>query len=67
MLIGGFEQVVKVAHLRLCHSRAFLAVAYPRESQEMVSMPMPRPLRISAASRGAGSPDFVPGDKSGLD
>jgi transposase len=36
VVIGGLDQVVKVAHLRLCHSRAFLAVAYPRESQEMV-------------------------------
>lgn len=34
--LGGVEQVVKVAHLRLCHSRAFFLVAYPRESQEMV-------------------------------
>jgi len=34
--LGGEEQVVKVAHLRLCHSRAFFLVAYPRESQEMV-------------------------------
>jgi hypothetical protein len=25
-----------VAHVRLCHSRAFFLVAYPRESQEMV-------------------------------
>jgi transposase len=34
--LGGVEQVVKVAHVRLCHSRAFFLVAYPRESQEMV-------------------------------
>jgi transposase len=34
--LGGTSQVVKVAHLRLCHSRAFLVTAYPRESQEMV-------------------------------
>jgi transposase len=34
--LGGVEQVVKVAHVRLCHSRAFLLIAYPRESQEMV-------------------------------
>jgi len=34
--LGGEEHVVKVAHIRLCHSRAFLIVAYPRESQEMV-------------------------------
>jgi transposase len=34
--LGGESQVVKVAHVRLCYSRAFLLVAYPRESQEMV-------------------------------
>ncbi len=34
--IGGADLVVKVAHVRLCHSRAFFLVAYPRESQEMV-------------------------------
>lgn len=34
--LGGVEQVVKVAHVRLCHSRAFFLMAYPRESQEMV-------------------------------
>ena len=34
--LEGLNQVVKLAHLRLCHSRAFFLVAYPRESQEMV-------------------------------
>lgn len=34
--IAGAVTQAKVAHLRLCHSRAFLAVAYLRESQEMV-------------------------------
>jgi transposase len=34
--LGGLDQVVKVAHVRLCHSRAFFLVAYPRESHEMV-------------------------------
>ena len=34
--LGGIDQVVKLAHVRLCHSRAFFLVAYPRESQEMV-------------------------------
>lgn len=34
--IAGAITQVKVAHLRLSHSRAFLAVAYLRESQEMV-------------------------------
>jgi transposase len=34
--LGGLPQTVKVAHIKLCHSRVFLAVAYARESQEMV-------------------------------
>ena len=34
--IGGNRSKVKVAHLRLCHSRHFLCIAYPRETQEMV-------------------------------
>lgn len=34
--IDGIDLVVKVAHVRLCHSRAFFLAAYPRESQEMV-------------------------------
>lgn len=36
VIIGGINQKVKVAHFRLCHSRAFFIRAYPRESQEMV-------------------------------
>lgn len=34
--LGGEPHVVKVAHLRLCYSRAFLVTAYPRETQEML-------------------------------
>jgi transposase len=34
--LSGQVQAVKVAHLRLAHSRVFLAVAYLREAQEMV-------------------------------
>jgi transposase len=34
--LGGRPTPVKVAHLRLCYSRVFLAVAYLREAQEMV-------------------------------
>ena len=34
--LGGLEEVVKVAHVRLCYSRVFFLAAYPRESQEMV-------------------------------
>ena len=34
--MGGMPMTVKVAHVRLCHSRYFLVIAYPRETQEMV-------------------------------
>lgn len=36
VLMAGMPVKVKVAHLRLCHSRMFLTIAYPRETQEMV-------------------------------
>ena len=35
-VIGGTTMQIKVAHVRLCHSRLFLLRAYPRETQEMV-------------------------------
>ena len=36
IVIAGAMTEVKIAHIRLCHSRFFLTVAYLRESQEMV-------------------------------
>jgi transposase len=36
VLMGGVTTKVKVAHLRLCHSRRRFLIAYPRETQEMV-------------------------------
>ena len=36
VVLDGVTTLVKVAHVRLCHSRAFYLRAYPRESQEMV-------------------------------
>jgi transposase len=36
VLIGGTTVTVKVAHVRLCHSRMLFVGAYPRETQEMV-------------------------------
>ena len=35
-LINGVTVTVKVAHIRLCHSRMLFVRAYPRETQEMV-------------------------------
>lgn len=36
VLLAGVTTTVKVAHVRLCHSRMFFVRAYPRETQEMV-------------------------------
>ena len=36
VLIDGVTMTVKVAHMRLCHSRMMFVRAYPRETQEMV-------------------------------
>ena len=36
VVIDGATTTVKVAHVRLCHSRMFFVRAYPRETQEMV-------------------------------
>ena len=36
VLLEGVTTTVKVAHVRLCHSRMMFVRAYPRETQEMV-------------------------------
>ncbi|HOW50166.1 MAG TPA: IS21 family transposase [Rubrivivax sp.] len=36
VVMAGATMTVKVAHMRLCHSRMMFVRAYPRESQEMV-------------------------------
>src|SRR5277367_207492 len=36
VVLAGVTTTVKVAHLRLCHSRMMFVRAYPRETQEMV-------------------------------
>ena len=36
VLLAGVTVTVKVAHVRLCHSRMMFVRAYPRETQEMV-------------------------------
>jgi len=36
VVLGGVTTTVKVAHVRLCHSRMMFVRAYPRETQEMV-------------------------------
>ena len=36
VVMNGVTVTVKVAHMRLCHSRMMFVRAYPRETQEMV-------------------------------
>jgi transposase len=36
VVLDGVTTIVKVAHMRLCHSRMIFVRAYPRETQEMV-------------------------------
>jgi len=36
VLLSGVTVIVKVAHVRLCHSRMLFVRSYPRETQEMV-------------------------------
>ena len=36
VVLNGVTTTVKVAHMRLCHSRMLFVRAYPRETQEMV-------------------------------
>src|SRR4249920_2793637 len=46
VLMNGVTVTVKVAHVRLCHSRMFLVRAYPRETQEMVFDAHDRAFRL---------------------
>ena len=54
VLIGGTTVTVKVAHVRLCHSRMLFVRAYPRETQEMVFDAHERAFRLfgGACRRG---------------
>jgi transposase len=54
-VLKGVTTIVKVVHLRLCHSRMPFVRAYPRESQEMVSTPMTARLPSSRAPARGGS------------
>jgi len=54
VVLAGVTTKVKVAHVRLCHSRMFLVRAYPRASQEMVFDAHDRAFRLfdGACRRG---------------
>jgi transposase len=54
VLINGVTVTVKVAHVRLCHSRMLFARAYPRETQEMVFDAHDRAFALFRGACGRG-------------
>ena len=55
VLLDGVTTIVKVAHMRLCHSRMIFVRAYPRETQEILSTRMSAPFPSSRAPARAAS------------
>ena len=51
-LIGGVTTTLKVAHVRLCHSRMMFVRAYPRRPTRCCSTPTTAPSASWAARRG---------------
>lgn len=60
MLNSGVTVTVKVAHVRLCHSRMMFARAYMREGQRLCSMRMTELLTSSRAPSAALTANFRP-------
>ena len=56
VVMDGVTTTVKVAHVRLCHSRMMLVRAYPRETQEMVFDAHERAFAFFRAPARAASP-----------
>ena len=54
VILNGVTVTVKVAHVRLCHSRMLLVRAYPRETQEMVFDAHDRAFALFKGTCGRG-------------
>src|SRR5712675_2217883 len=54
VLLSGVAVIVKVAHVRLCHSRMLFVRAYPRETQEMVFDAHDRAFALLKGTCGRG-------------
>src|SRR5438309_7031258 len=54
VLINGTTVTVKLAHVRLCHSRMLFVRAYPRETQEMVFDAHDRAFALFKGTCGRG-------------
>ncbi|OQM74117.1 hypothetical protein BFN67_22700 [Pseudaminobacter manganicus] len=61
VVLDGVTTTVKVAHMRLCHSRMFFVRAYPRETQEMVFDAYDRAFAFFGGACTRGIYDYVPG------
>jgi hypothetical protein len=57
VVLNGVTVTVKVAHVRLCHSRMPFVRAYPRETQEMVFDAHDWPLNFCGTPITRGNPD----------
>ena len=68
VVINGATTIVKVAHMRLCHSRMPFVRAYPRESQEPPRSPDRGPFGIGldrlADARGSSTRTIGPSPSS---
>ena len=54
VVLSGVTVIVKVAHVRLCHSRMLFVRAYPRETQEMVFDAHDRAFALFKGACGRG-------------
>ena len=61
VVMDGVTTTVKVAHVRLCHSRMMFVRAYPRETQEMVFDAHDRAFAFFRGACQRGIPDYVAG------
>src|SRR5436853_3706952 len=59
VLLNGVTVIVKVAHVRLCHSRMLFVRAYPRETQEMVFDAHDRTFVLFKGACGRGIYDHM--------
>src|ERR1700735_930293 len=60
VVMNGETVTVKVAHVRLCHSRMMFFRAYPRETQEMVFDAHERAFAFFKGACTRGIYDYVP-------
>jgi transposase len=59
VLLNGVTVIVKIAHVRLCHSRMLFVRAYPRETQEMVFDAHDRAFALFKSTCGRGIYDTI--------